>query len=211
MVMSGYLIATYVLLTNSEVKKFAFLTKPKVKMAGYWPSSSLSVFMDRDDVENHKNGKKQRGLYPAILPSMRGQKWFIISQRDFPLLRIKKELFISRAGKDTCVCSTINPRGVFMVSFYYFILHLNSVIDSASFHSSYKLSYCQTPQLLIREYQFSGAAAQITKIVFVLCVRALFYCQQLSWENKFWYLNSYHYSVYAMPCLIRKQFNNSFR
>ena len=98
-----------------------------------------------------------------------------------------------------------------MLSFYYFILHLNSVIDSASFHSSYKLSYCQTPQLLIREYQFSGAAAQITKIVIVLCVRALFYCQQLSWENKFWYLNSYHYSVYAMPCLIRKQFNNSFR
>ena len=64
---------------------------------------------------------------------------------------------------------------------------------------------------LIREYQFSGAAAQITKIVFVLCVRALFYCQQLSWGKKFWYLNSYHYSVYAMPQLIRKQFNNSFR
>ena len=34
-----------------------------------------------------------------------------------------------------------------MLSFYYFFLHLNSVIDSASFHSSYKLSYCQTPQL----------------------------------------------------------------
>ena len=34
-----------------------------------------------------------------------------------------------------------------MLSFYYFILHLNSVIDSASSHSSYKLSYCQTPQL----------------------------------------------------------------
>ena len=34
-----------------------------------------------------------------------------------------------------------------MLSFYYFFLHLNSVIDSASFHSPYKLSYCQTPQL----------------------------------------------------------------
>ena len=56
--MSGYLNTTYVLLTNREVKKFAFLTKPKVKMAGYRPSSSLSVFMDRDDVEVHKNGKK---------------------------------------------------------------------------------------------------------------------------------------------------------
>ena len=33
-----------------------------------------------------------------------------------------------------------------MLSFYHFFLHLNSVIDSASFHSSYKLSYCQTPQ-----------------------------------------------------------------
>ena len=180
-------------------------------MAGYWPSSSLSVFMDRDDVENHKNGKKQRGLYPAILPSMRGQKMIYYTAKRFRFIKNQEELFISRAGKESCVYSTINPRGVIMLSFYYFILHLNSVIDSASFHSSYKLSYCQAPQLLIREYQFSGAAAQITKIVFVLCVRALFYCQQLSWENKFWYLNSYHYSVYAMPCLIRKQFNNSFR
>ena len=85
--MSGYLITTYVLLTNSEVKKFAFLTKPKVKMAGYWPSSSLSVFMDRDDVENHKNGKKQRGLYPAILPSMRGQKMIYYIAKRFPFIK----------------------------------------------------------------------------------------------------------------------------
>ena len=34
-----------------------------------------------------------------------------------------------------------------MLSFYYFFLHLNSVIDSASFNSSFKLSYCQTLQL----------------------------------------------------------------
>ena len=34
-----------------------------------------------------------------------------------------------------------------MLSFYHFFLHLNSVIDSAYFHSSYKLSFCQTPQL----------------------------------------------------------------
>ena len=124
MVMSGYLINTYVLLTNREVKKFAFLTKPKVKMAGY--------------------------IYIYIQPSYRAcvvKKWFIIPQKDFALLRIKKELFISRAGKESCVCSTINPRELFMLSFYYFFLHLNSVIDSASFHSSYKLSYCQTPQL----------------------------------------------------------------
>ena len=56
--MSGYLITTYALLTNREVKKFAFLTKPKVKMAGYWPSSFFSVFMDRDDVRSIKTEKK---------------------------------------------------------------------------------------------------------------------------------------------------------
>ena len=65
--MSGYLITTYALLTNREVKKFAFLTKPMIKMAGYWPSSFFSVFMDRDDVEVHKNGKEERGLCPSIL------------------------------------------------------------------------------------------------------------------------------------------------
>ena len=32
-------------------------------------------------------------------PSMRGQKGFIIQQRDFALLRIKNESFISRAGR----------------------------------------------------------------------------------------------------------------
>ena len=32
-------------------------------MAGYWPSS----FLDRDEVEVHKNAKKGRGQYPAIL------------------------------------------------------------------------------------------------------------------------------------------------
>ena len=54
--------------------------------------------------------------------------------------------FESRERRESCVCSTINPRELFMLSFYHFFLHLNSVIDSASFHSSYKLSYCQTPQ-----------------------------------------------------------------
>ena len=34
-------------------------------MAGYWPSSVFCVFMDRDDVEVHKNAKKERGQYPA--------------------------------------------------------------------------------------------------------------------------------------------------
>ena len=37
-------------------------------MAGYWPTEFfLCVFMDRDEVEVHKNAKKERGQYPAIL------------------------------------------------------------------------------------------------------------------------------------------------
>ena len=36
-------------------------------MAGYWPSSLFYVFMDRDEVEVHKNAEKERGQYPAIL------------------------------------------------------------------------------------------------------------------------------------------------
>ena len=43
-------------------------------MAGYWPSSFLCVFMDRDEVEVHKNAKKERGQYPAILTE---QAWSI--------------------------------------------------------------------------------------------------------------------------------------
>ena len=78
---------------------------------------------------------------------MLGQKRFIIQQRDFASLRIKNELFISRAGKDTCVCCTINPRELFMFSFFNCLLPLNSVIDSASLNSSYKLRFCQKPQL----------------------------------------------------------------
>ena len=35
-------------------------------MAGYWPSSFFCVFMDRDEVEVHKNAEKERGQYPAI-------------------------------------------------------------------------------------------------------------------------------------------------
>ena len=35
----------------------------------------------------------------------------------------------------------------------------------------------------VGEYQFSGATAQVSLRVFVLCVRASFYCRQLSWEN----------------------------
>ena len=43
-------------------------------MAGYWPSSFFCVFMDRDEVEVHKQAKKERGQYPAILTE---QAWSI--------------------------------------------------------------------------------------------------------------------------------------
>ena len=44
-------------------------------MAGYWPSSFFfCVFMDRDEVEVHKNSKKERGQYPAIFTE---QAWSI--------------------------------------------------------------------------------------------------------------------------------------
>ena len=43
-------------------------------MAGYWPSSFSSVFMDRDGVEVHKLAKKERGQNPAILTE---QAWSI--------------------------------------------------------------------------------------------------------------------------------------
>lgn len=58
------------------------LTKPKVKMAGYCPSSFfVRVFMDREKVDR------------ARLVS----NGFIIKQKDFSLIRIKSELFISKA------------------------------------------------------------------------------------------------------------------
>ena len=40
-----------------ESMTYALLTKREVKMAGYWPSF-FCVFMDRDEVEVHKNAKK---------------------------------------------------------------------------------------------------------------------------------------------------------
>ena len=43
-------------------------------MAGYWPSSFLSVFMDQDGVKVHKLAEKERGQYPAILTE---QTWSI--------------------------------------------------------------------------------------------------------------------------------------
>ena len=40
------------------VDKYALLTKREVKTAGYWPSSLLRVFKDRDKVEVDKNAKE---------------------------------------------------------------------------------------------------------------------------------------------------------
>ena len=37
------------------------------RMAGYWPSSFIWLFMGRDRVSVHKLAKKERGQYPPIL------------------------------------------------------------------------------------------------------------------------------------------------
>ena len=60
--------------------KYGLLTKREVKMAGYWPSSFFSLFMDRDEVEVHKHAKKERGQYSAILKEQASSvnKGFII-------------------------------------------------------------------------------------------------------------------------------------
>ena len=39
-------------------------------MAGYWPSSLFAFFMDQDEVEVHKDAKRERGQYPAMLPEL---------------------------------------------------------------------------------------------------------------------------------------------
>ena len=51
----------YILLTKCEVK---------MHMAGYWPRSLFCVFMDLDFVSVHKNAKRERGQYPAILTEL---------------------------------------------------------------------------------------------------------------------------------------------
>ena len=61
----------------SNLNIYALLTKREVKMAGYWPSSFFCVCFYRpteDEVEVHKNAKKERGQYPAILTE---QAWSI--------------------------------------------------------------------------------------------------------------------------------------
>ena len=115
--MTGYLIITYVL-----------LTKPKVKITGFWPSFFFCVFIDQDDVEFHKKRKRTR-----LISS---HAW---SKRIYHTTK--------RFDKDTCVCSPVNPRELFMLRFFYCLLPLNSIIDSASLSSSYTLHFCQRPQL----------------------------------------------------------------
>ena len=103
MAVSGHLITTYVLLSNREVKKFAFLTKPKVKMAGYWPSYFFSVFMGRDDVEVHKNGKKERGLYPAILTEHTWSKNDLLYRKDISLYQESRRSCLFREPGEKAV------------------------------------------------------------------------------------------------------------
>ena len=54
---------------------YGLLTKCSVKMAGYWPSSFLCVFMYRDEVEVHK--PRRRKNEANIQPSWTEQTWSI--------------------------------------------------------------------------------------------------------------------------------------
>ena len=49
---------------------YILLTKREVKIAGNWPSSLFYVFMDSHEVKVHKNAKRGRGQYPAILTEL---------------------------------------------------------------------------------------------------------------------------------------------
>ena len=75
---------------------YGLLTKCEVKMAGYWPSSFFCLFMDRDGVEVHKLGKKERGQYPAILTK---QAWSI------------KDLLYGFRGNFSCGTRRVVPTG----------------------------------------------------------------------------------------------------
>ena len=76
--------------------KYGLLTKCEAKMAGYWPSPFFCVFMDRDEVEVHKLGKKERGQYPAILTE---QTWSI------------KDLLYGFWGNFACGIQRVVPSG----------------------------------------------------------------------------------------------------
>ena len=53
---------------------YALLTKHEIKIAGYWPSSICCILIDQDEVEVHKNAKKERGRCSIILTE---QAWSV--------------------------------------------------------------------------------------------------------------------------------------
>ena len=54
----------------SILSMYILLTKREVEIAGYWPSSLFFVFMDLDEVEVHKNPKREFDQYPAIFTEL---------------------------------------------------------------------------------------------------------------------------------------------
>ena len=49
---------------------YVLLTKHKVKMAGYWQSSLFAFLWTENEVEVHKNAKREQGLYPSIFTKL---------------------------------------------------------------------------------------------------------------------------------------------
>ena len=83
-----------------------------VKMAGYWPSSFFCALMDRDEVEVHKNAKKERGQYPAILTE---QAWSIKDLLYGFTFKLKLQQQ-NKTGHETALCRPVQD--LFSVHFW---------------------------------------------------------------------------------------------
>ena len=75
-----------------EIYSYALLTKRSVKMAGYWPSFFFfCVFRNGDEVSVQKKSRKRTRLISRIH----------CIAKDFALIRIKNDLFISRVESES--------------------------------------------------------------------------------------------------------------
>ena len=101
-----------------EIYSYALLTKREVKMAGYWPSSFFFFFFfsKKRFISSHLDRiSLVKRVYILLAWSIKDFIW----QKDFAVIGIKNDLFISRAEKESqCVFSTIDPRGSLTFSLF---------------------------------------------------------------------------------------------
>ena len=62
---------------------YGLLTKREVKMAGYWPTSFICMFMDRDEVEVTKLAKKNEANIQSSWPKTLGE-FFLAEHGGYP-------------------------------------------------------------------------------------------------------------------------------